>query len=129
MEDELFQSIDQMLLCSVSIWLLKKFNDQPLGISIKVNDSVVPDMRHIIFFQLGSKNFQISIREIVNIIGLLADRLIVCVDHRKHRFEDSHPLLVFYVLRCRNAIKAVYLLVCIPDQLSLYCEPSNLRLI
>jgi len=129
MENELFQTIDQMLLRGITIRFLKKFDNQPFGVPVEINDSVIPDMRHIVFFQLGSKNFQISIREIVNIIGLLADRLIVCVDHRKHRFEDSHPLLVFYVLRCRNAIKAVYLLVCIPDQLSLYCEPSNLRLI
>ena len=129
MENELFQTIDQMLLRGITIRFLKKFDNQPFGVPVEINDSVIPDMRHIVFFQLGTKNLEIGIREIVNIIGFLADRLVVCINHRKDRLEDSHTLLVFYVLRCRNAVEAVYLLVCIPEQFSFDCKPADLRLV
>ena len=126
MENELFQTIDQMLLRGITIRFLKKFDNQPFGVPFEINDSVIPDMRHIVFFQLGTKNLEIGIREIVNIIGFLADRLVVCINHRKDRL---HTLLVFYVLRCRNAVETVYLLVCIPEQFSFDCKPADLRLV
>ena len=122
-----FQAFKQVLLRPIGGRLAHKLCydfGSVVTVCVEIHNAVIPYNADILRFNLCAQNFQVGIREVVNIIRFFRNGLVIGIDHRQHRLKNALPLVVFYILGSGNTVKEM----AIPVIVKKLCAACDLKM-